>query len=228
MEPAAQSKLLRVIEAGQVRRTGGGRAQRVDVRVLAATHRDLRDDVKSGRFREDLYFRLVVLTLHCPPLRDRREDSAPLAEAFLAAFCSENGFKPKTIDPGLHAALERRRFAGNVRELKNLVERAAILAGDVLTADLLPEDPEPDDDELPPPLPPTVRPPAPAGERSPAPDPDRRPTLHELRERVERGYILEVLESVEWKVSRAAQVLGLERSNLAKRLRKYGIERPRS
>ncbi len=219
MDAAAQVKVLRVVDLGEVRRTGGTRPLRVDVRVLASTNEDLRRAVKSGRFREDLYFRLAVVPLHCPPLRERREDVRPLADAFLAAFCRESGFREKTIDPAAHAALARRAFPGNVRELKNLVERAAILAGDVLTVDLLPEDPDADpfDDDA---IPPTVRPP-------PAAPPERtRPTLLEVRERAERQYVIEVLESLAWNVSQAARVLGLERTNLNKRIRKLGITKP--
>jgi len=220
MDASAQAKVLRVFDVGEVRRAGSTRALRIDVRVLAATNRDLRAAAKSGRFREDLYFRLAVIPLHCPPLRERTEDIRALADAFLAAFCRENGFREKTFDPLTYAALERRAFPGNVRELKNLVERAAILAGDVLTADLLPDDPDADpfDDEA---IPPTVRP-----RPAVTPDGPHRPTLLEVRERAEREYMLEVLASVDWNVSQAARVLGIERTNLNKRIRRFGIARP--
>jgi two-component system, NtrC family, nitrogen regulation response regulator NtrX len=227
MDAAAQAKVLRVVELGEVRRTGGTGPVRVDVRVVAATNQDLRGAVKSGRFREDLYFRLAVIPLHCPPLRERAGDLGLLAEAFLAAFCRENGFRNKSIDPGMIAALGRRTFPGNVRELKNLVERAAILAGDVLTADLLPEDPhaDPFDDEDE--VPPTIRPVRPPPAARDAAETGQRPTLMEYRERMERAYMLEVLESLDWNVSQAARVLGVERTNFSKRIRKYGITRPR-
>src|SRR6185503_17652445 len=100
------------------------------VRVLAATNKDLQKEVQTGNFREDLYFRLDVFPMKCPALRERREDIPILAEAFIHAFCKENGLKTKRIDQSVHESLGRRQFPGNVRELKNVVERAAILASD--------------------------------------------------------------------------------------------------
>src|SRR5262249_5405638 len=114
---------------------------RVDVRVLAATNKDLGREVASSRFREDLFFRLNVFPIRSPALRERVEDIRPLADAFVVAFCKENGLRRKPIDEVVYKALESRAWPGNVRELKNVVERTAILSGDVITIADLPEDP---------------------------------------------------------------------------------------
>ncbi len=137
----AQAKVLRALQNGEVARVGSEHIIHVDVRVLAATNKDLSKAVQSGNFREDLFFRLDVFPLRVPALRERRLDVPLLANAFVASFCSENGLREKKIDPGVYEALARRKFPGNVRELKNVVERAAILSSDVITVADLPEDP---------------------------------------------------------------------------------------
>jgi transcriptional regulator with GAF, ATPase, and Fis domain len=216
MSLSAQAKLLRVLQEGVVTRIGGAKSIQVDVRVLAATNKDLTKEVAAGAFREDLYFRLDVFPMRCPALRERREDIPLLAEAFVLAFCKENGMKPKAMDASVTEALVRRSFPGNVRELKNVVERAAILASDVITIADLPEDPhqspfdEEDDDATPPPA-----------SRAPG----ERPTLREHREISERRYIVETLKDADWNVSKAAVTLGVERTNLHKKIRTYGIKR---
>jgi transcriptional regulator with GAF, ATPase, and Fis domain len=234
MDLRAQAKVLRALQSGEVSRLGSENAMHVDVRVLAATNKDLGKEVAAGRFREDLYFRLAVFPIKSPSLRERMEDVRPLAEAFLAAFCKENGLKAKSFDPEVFAALERRSYPGNVRELKNVIERAAILAGDVVTIADLPEDPHASpfdedaggasaggdadaeaDDKIP--LPPAAYVTAEPGQK--------RLTLREFRERSERRYIVDVLSSLDWNISRAAIVLGVERTNLHKKIRAYGIKR---
>jgi transcriptional regulator with GAF, ATPase, and Fis domain len=236
MDLAAQAKVLRALQSGEISRLGSESVLHVDVRVLAATNKDLAKGVANGGFREDLYFRLNVFPIRSPALRERPEDLRALADAFLAAFCKENGLKSRGFEPNVYAALERRSFPGNVRELKNVVERAAILSGDVVTIADLPEDPHAnpfDDDEA---------------ERGAAPDPhrasspsfspspasaaptsvdkgERRATLREYRDKAERHYIVEVLASLEWNISRAAIVLGVERTNLHKKIRFLGIRR---
>jgi DNA-binding NtrC family response regulator len=198
------------------------------VRVVAATNKDLELDVKEGRFREDLYFRLNVVPLHSPTLRERREDIPFLARSFLREFCRENGLRDKPVDPEVLEALALRSWPGNVRELKNVVERMAILSGERLTLDDLPDEGrlgvsmtereaaagngsgngsglfE---------LPSTT---AAGGERM---------TLREYREHAERAYILATLEETAWNISRAAVKLGVERTNLHKKMRGYGIRR---
>ncbi|XXX81916.1 sigma-54 dependent transcriptional regulator [Sorangium sp. So ce134] len=233
MDLAAQAKVLRALQSGEICRVGGEHSRHVDVRVLAATNKDLSREVAAMRFREDLFFRLAVFPIKSPALRDRMEDLRALADAFMAAFCNENGLKQKAIDPVVYAALERRSWPGNVRELKNVIERAAILSGDVVTIADLPEDPHenPFEDDaqgaagegsIAPPAPGAAEPPAGAA-RS---EPERpRLTLREFRDRAERRYIVEVLASLDWNISRAAVLLGVERTNLHKKIRAYGIKR---
>ncbi|MDI1437377.1 sigma-54-dependent transcriptional regulator [Polyangium sorediatum] len=235
MEPSAQAKVLRALQSGEISRLGSERTLQVDVRVLAATNKDLSREVSAGRFREDLFFRLAVFPIRVPSLRERMEDIRPLADAFMASFCKENGLKTKRMDPAVHVALERRSFPGNVRELKNVIERAAILSGDTVTIADLPEDPHasPFDDDLqtpeapdasepmrtpPGPLPPSI-------EAIPRTEGGRRLTLREFRDQAERRYIIEVLQSLDWNISRAAIVLGVERTNLHKKIRAYDIRR---
>ncbi len=128
MPVALQAKLLRVVEEGVIERVGSNRPIRVDVRLLYSTHRDLATRIREGVFREDLYYRLNVFNIHIPPLRERREDIAPLAAFFLRRFSRETGLEPPTIAPEALRLLEHHGWPGNVRELQNLMERAAVLA----------------------------------------------------------------------------------------------------
>jgi len=231
MDGSAQAKVLRALQSGEVCRVGSEHVIHVDVRVMAATNKDLEREVAAGRFREDLFFRLNVFPIRSPALRERTEDIRPLADAFVATFCNENGLRRKPIDSTVYKALEARTWPGNVRELKNVVERAAILSSEVITIADLPEDPHanPFEDE-----PaghevidaqddgPTDR----ASEALPAASPGgERLTLREFREQSERRYIVETLRSLEWNISRTAVVLGVERTNLHKKIRAYGIKR---
>jgi DNA-binding NtrC family response regulator len=220
MALVAQAKVLRALQNGEIQRVGSEQVVHVDVRVLAATNKDLAKEVAAGTFREDLYFRLDVFPIRAPSLRDRREDIPLLADRFVAAFCSENGLRTKRIDPNVYESLSRREFPGNVRELKNVVERAAILASDVITVADLPEDPhtspfEDDDHAV---STGTPRSHTPSGTGG-------RPSLREHREASERAYILETLREVDWNVSKAAVMLGVERTNLHKKIRAYAIAR---
>ncbi|HEX8559402.1 MAG TPA: sigma-54 dependent transcriptional regulator [Pyrinomonadaceae bacterium] len=191
----AQAKLLRVIERREFERLGGRRTVRVDARLLALTNVDLDDAVRRRAFREDLFYRLNVVRIHVPPLRERREDVGPLAEKFLAAYAAKHGRAARRFDPAALSALAAYDFPGNVRELANVVERAVIVAeGEALGAGDLPE---------------SVRAAASAdGRRA------RRPTLAEL----EAEYIREVLASSRGNKSEAARVLGISRKNLYERL----------
>lgn len=218
MDLAAQAKVLRVLQNGELLRVGSERPVHVDVRVLAATNKDLDKAVQDGSFREDLFFRLNVFPIRVPELRARGEDIRILSDALVAQFCRENGLRPKLIREDVYEALERRRWPGNVRELKNVVERAAILSGEEITVADLPEDPHssPFDEE---------------GEEtfgSPPPaslGDGERPTLRKYREMAERAYILDTLRDLDWNITRAAVVLGIERTNLHKKIRGYGIQR---
>jgi len=229
MDLAAQAKVLRALQQGEISRVGSEHVIHVDVRVLAATNKDLEAEVKVGRFRDDLFFRLAVFPIKSPPLRERIEDIPLLAQAFLETFCRENGMKVKSIDESTVAALRARKWPGNVRELKNVVERAAILSsGDRITIADLPEDPHanPFEEEE------SVGADEPLEADETTPSPPRaattgtdRLTLREHRDRAERQYIIDTLRELEWNISRAAIVLGVERTNLHKKIRAYGIKR---
>ncbi len=214
---SAQAKVLRALQSGEISRVGGEKAIAVDVRVLAATNKALELEVKEGRFREDLYFRLNVVPIVSPPLRERKSDIVLLARGFLREFSLENGLREKPIDDDVLEALTGRPWPGNVRELRNVVERMAILSGDRITMDDLPEEgvlSEVRRESSPPSdLPASLDE---SGERL---------TLRAYRSRVEKNYILQTLDEVGWNISRAATILGVERTNLHKKMRSYGIRR---
>src|SRR6187431_319173 len=194
MDLAAQAKVLRALQNGEVTRVGSEHVMTVDVRVLAATNKDLAKAVSLGTFREDLFFRLDVFPIRVPALRERKVDIALLAEAFVSGFCKENGLRSKRIDPSVFDALSRRKWPGNVRELKNVVERAAILSSDVITIADLPEDPHdsPFDDEIEDGSASSASDGAADAESTPLPQASGdRLTLREYRETTERSYIIE-------------------------------------
>ncbi|HZR84041.1 MAG TPA: sigma-54 dependent transcriptional regulator [Candidatus Binatia bacterium] len=208
VSPAMQARLLRVLQEREVRPVGGTRWRPVDVRVIAATHRDLAAAVAAGRFREDLYYRLQVVTIALPPLRERRDDIPLLVEHFVRRAAAETGRPVIGVSQGALAALAGHGWPGNVRELSHVVERAVVLARhEVLTTDdfaALVGDPPPDG-------PPGAAP----GDAVLAGD---RPTLREMT----RRYVLAVLEENAGNVSRAATVLGIDRRSLHRMLKRYG------
>ena len=217
MSASAQAKVLRALQSGEISRVGSEKAIAVDVRVLAATNKELEVEVQEGRFREDLFFRLNVVPIWVPSLRERRGDIPLLAKGFLRDFSLENGLREKPIDDDVLEELADRPWPGNVRELRNVVERMAILSGDRITVDDLPEEGV-----------------LSAGRRESGPPSDLPPvlddsgerlTLREYRSRVEKEYILQTLDQVGWNISRAATILGVERTNLHKKMRTYGIRR---
>lgn len=204
LHAASQAKLLRVLQEGEFHRVGGEQPVRVSVRVIAATNRNLSELVAQEKFREDLYYRLNVVPIRMPSLRERPQDIASLAEYFLQEFCSRNNFRMKQIEQPVHAFLEGYQWPGNARELRNLVERMAILSpGDTLTIESVPME---------------VRLARETGPKS---------NLRETRNSAERDHILRALEETSWNVSGAARVLGLERTNLHKRIRALGLSRGR-
>jgi len=203
-----QVKLLRVLQERKIKRVGGVKDQEVDVRVIAATNRDLAAEVAAGNFREDLYYRLNVIQLKVPPLRDRREDVIRLAEHFLARFSRDVG-RPLQLSPEAVDALSAYSFPGNVRELENLIERAATLSdGPRIGAEFLPE--------------------RSAGRRARAPAQDA-PSLGEgfdlqrHLEEIERGLLLRALDECEGVKKRAAEHLGLSFRSFRYRLSKLGL-----
>jgi DNA-binding NtrC family response regulator len=223
MDLSAQAKVLRALQNGEIVRVGSEHVIHVDVRVLAATNKDLGKAVADGRFREDLFFRLDVFPIRVPALRDRREDIRILADAFVVTFCAENGLRAKKIDPAVYETLARRKWPGNVRELKNVVEHTAILSSDVVTVADLPEDPhlspfEDDADSEPDTRTPSTPPPI-------VDVSGGRMTLREYRDAAERAYIIDTLKGFDWNISKAAVALGVERTNLHKKIRAYGIKR---
>jgi two-component system, NtrC family, nitrogen regulation response regulator NtrX len=207
----AQAKVLRVLQFGEMTRVGGERTVTVDVRVLAATNRDLEDAVKRGIFREDLFFRLNVVPIKAAPLRERLGDVPLLLKEFVRLFCRENGYREKPIDDDVMRALSAYTWPGNVRELKNLAERLLIMSGERITLADLPD--QIATQKVSPAVIPTF---GTGGQRLP---------LREFRERVERQYIADTLNENDWNISRTAQILGIERTNLHKKLKALGLSR---
>jgi two-component system nitrogen regulation response regulator NtrX len=207
MSLKTQAKVLRVLQEQTMEPVGGTARVRVDARVLAATNKDLPTEIRHGQFREDLYFRLNVIPIFVPSLRERTEDVPVLADHFMAEFAREYGRRPKQFDPEALAVLTEYEWPGNVRELRNVIERLIIMVpGDVIqAADLgfL------DQGGLP---------------RLTLAEPVApRPTQHEARERFERDLILRTLGEQQGNMSRTAEVLGVERSNLYRKMRTFGI-----
>ena len=213
--PEAQAKLLRVLESGVVHRVGGERPFTVNVRVIAATNKDLPTAVRQGQFREDLWFRLNVLPIHIPPLRERPEDVPPLVRHF-AARCAVRLGHPVKFDAGAIPLLAAYPWPGNVRELANIIERLAILAtSDTLTADdiarVLPQDGA------------SLRNPAPGTET-----PWHDIALTDALDQQERELIARALSASRGNVAEAARRLSTDRANLYRRMRRLGIEPPRN
>ncbi|HUI54861.1 MAG TPA: sigma-54 dependent transcriptional regulator [Bryobacteraceae bacterium] len=199
---ASQAKLLRVLQEGEFHRVGGEQIIRVSVRVISATNRDLSALVTQEKFREDLYYRLSVVPIRVPALRERPHDIRLLAEYFLEDFCTRNNFRRKMLDETVIPLLESYAWPGNARELRNVIERMAILTpGDRMTRESIPVE---------------IRVQREAGPKS---------TIQEARESAEREHILRALEESNWNVSGAARTLGMERTNLHKRIRALGLSR---
>ena len=217
MAASAQAKVLRVLQTGDFSRVGGEKTLKTDCRVLAATNRDLEQMVSAGTFREDLYFRLNVVPIRSPDLRERVDDLPLLIESFIHECCNENGFAYKEIDTVVIERLMSYEWPGNVRELRNVIERLVIMSDEIIS-----------ERDLPPYL---------GGPRAPSSD-KRAPTgagldvshfgdksLREVREEIETEFIRYKLGEFDWNISRTAQALGIERTNLHKKLRALGIRR---
>jgi two-component system, NtrC family, nitrogen regulation response regulator NtrX len=205
MSLKTQAKVLRALQEQVVEPVGGVNSVKVDVRVIAATNKDLPMEIRGGRFREDLYFRLNVIPIFVPPLRDRDTDIPLLAEHFMGELAREYGRRTKRLDPGAATGLRSYRWPGNVRELRNVIERLMIMVpGDTIAlSDLAFLD---------------------GGGIMVAEEPGAAPLpLHEARERFEREYILRALAAQGGNISRTADALGVERSNLYRKMRAFGI-----
>jgi len=207
MSLKTQAKVLRVLQEQTMEPVGGTTRIKVDARVVAATNKELQAEIRSGRFREDLYFRLNVIPIFVPPLRDRQEDIPLLADHFMAQLAREYGRRAKSFTTGARAALQRYPWPGNVRELRNIIERLIIMVpGEAIS---------PVDLSF---LDPTALAQADTGAA-----PVERITLHEARERFERDLILRTLAEQQGNMSRTAEVLGVERSNLYRKMKAFGI-----
>jgi two-component system nitrogen regulation response regulator NtrX len=203
MSLRTQAKVLRALEEQRFEAVGASEWTQVDVRVIAATNKVLGHEIERGNFREDLFYRLNVIPFHVPPLRDRVQDIALLADYFLREFTLAYGRKPKELTSAAYDLLREHHWPGNVRELRNLIERIVILNPQVRV----------DARHIP----------LPAVRRSAAERPERFGSLQEVREAVEREYILKKLEETNGNVTRTAELLGLERSNLYRKMKTLGI-----
>jgi len=207
MSARTQAKVLRVLQNGEVEPVGAAKTTRVDVRVVAATNRDLTEAIAAGTFREDLFYRLNVIPVHSPALRERAEDVPELVEYFCRRFCSANNYRPKSFSDEALEAMQRMTWRGNVRELKNFVERLLILVrGDEVTRQDLDS------------FGTSLGADAAAGMLDAA-------TLKEFREHSERAFILRKLEENDWNVTQTAKAIETPRSNLYKKLDQYDIQR---
>jgi two-component system nitrogen regulation response regulator NtrX len=203
MSLKTQAKVLRVLQEQTFQRVGGQQTIKVDVRVIAATNKDLEAEIAAGSFRSDLYYRLNVIPIEVPPLRARGNDVVLLAEHFLRRFAAETGQAKKKLSPGAAAKLKAYHWPGNVRELRNVAERLAILLpGEIIEAE---------DVHLGPPR------------AEPPPEIAANLPLKEAREQFEKQYILDRLREYAGNVSRTAESLGVERSNLYRKMDAYGI-----
>jgi two-component system nitrogen regulation response regulator NtrX len=219
MSQKTQAKVLRVLQEQEVERLGSAKTIKVDVRVIAATNKNLEGAIGRGEFREDLYFRLNVIPIVVPPLRDRREDIPKLVQHFAKRMAEEHNLKAKRIDPAAMDALQRHRWRGNIRELRNTVERLLIMTpSDSIRVDDLPAEVRAGDAGLR----------APAEGDGPARLTDSPPagagTLREFKDASERAYLVQKLRETNWNISRTAEIIDTPRSNLYKKLEQYGIK----
>jgi two-component system nitrogen regulation response regulator NtrX len=210
MSAKTQAKVLRVLQEGEVERLGSSKTIKVDVRVIAATNKDLEEEIAQGRFREDLYFRLSVIPVSVPPLRERLDDIPALVQHFAGLFARDNNRRPAKFSPAALDAFRQARWRGNIRELRNVVDRLLIMTDrDVIEAEDVRQVVRVDGG------PGAVKPATPGGPR-PA-------TLREFKEWSERAFLVDRLREHEWNISKTAEVIDTPRSNLYKKLEQYGI-----
>jgi len=212
MSAKTQAKVLRVLQEGEVERLGSARTIKVDVRVIAATNKNLEEEIEKGHFREDLYFRLAVIPIFVPPLRERPGDIPLLVRHFMEYFSRDNNVRQKRITQAALEALQRYRWKGNIRELRNTVERLIIMTGSD-TIDL-------------PDLPESLRSPSAGGStalRAGEADAAKAGTLREFKDMSERAYLVQKLRENGWNISKTAEVIDTPRSNLYKKLEQYQI-----
>jgi two-component system nitrogen regulation response regulator NtrX len=205
-----QAKILRILQERCFERIGGTRLVNVDVRIIAATNKSLNEEIRHGRFREDLYYRLNVIPFRVPTLREHKDDIPLLVPHFVSQFYRREGREPKLFSPDAVALLHQHDWPGNVRELRNIIERILIMAsGKIITPDDIPGfylNMMDNDEEMK--LGSFIAP----------------GTLREAREGFERDFIIQKLEENDWNISRTAEIIELERSNLHRKIKSYGID----
>lgn len=201
MDPALQVKLLRVLQEKKIRAVGDTASRDINVRIIAATHKDLKQAIREGRFREDLYYRLSVIPVQIPPLRHRKEDIPLLANFFLQKYTSSNGLSPKRLSESAISKLTACTWEGNVRELENVIERTVVMSsGDIIEASEIPTQEESTSEDF------------------YASATQEFPTLEDL----EKKYIHFIMEKTGGRKSKAAQILGINRRTLYRKEREYG------
>jgi two-component system nitrogen regulation response regulator NtrX len=216
MSLKTQAKVLRVLQEGEVERLGSAKTVNVDVRVIAATNKNLEEEIEKGNFREDLYFRLAVIPIYVPPLRERADDIPLLVKHFLNQLARENNRRPKQMTSAALDALKRYRWRGNIRELRNTIERLIIMTeGEMIDVADLPEQLRSDKGA------PTRA--ASSGASGQAAATVEAGTLREFKESAERAWLVEKLRENGWNISKTAEVIGTPRSNLYKKLEQYSI-----
>ena len=231
MSPKTQAKVLRVLQEQEVERLGSARTTKVDVRVISATNKNLDEAIQRGEFREDLFFRLNVIPITVPPLRERREDIPALIQHFAKRSSEEHNLKPRKFDASAMEVLQRYRWRGNIRELRNAVERLLIMApNDVIRADDLPREYSSGAGPAAAPAPAASRPVPPVDDNGgAAPDvrdaepPAAAGTLREFKDQAERAYLVHKLRENGWNISKTAEIIDTPRSNLYKKLEQYHI-----
>lgn len=210
MSLKTQAKVLRILQERKFERVGGNKTIEVDVRVIAATNKDLNKEIAEGNFREDLYYRLNVIPFHVPPLRERKADISRLATHFLEYFCSKESRESKVLDDEAMQVIKNYSWPGNVRELKNLIERLVIMSpGSTITCSQLPQSISYKHQS------------AATGKGSIV---VRADTFRTAKEEFEKLFLLQKLEEHDWNISRTAEAIEIERSNLHRKIKTYGIE----
>ena len=207
MSLQAQAKVLRAIEEGIVERVGGNNKIEVDVRILSATNKDLKNEIKEGNFREDLFHRLNVIPINVPPLRDRKDDIVLLIEYFTNKICTQNKFPIKNFTVDAIELLKNYRWSGNVRELRNIIERIMIMIPSEMInkSDIV-----------------SMLPVSDLKEESFI---DISNSFQEFKEKAEKAFIEKQLEMNNWNISKTAEILDIQRSHLYNKIKKYNIEK---
>ncbi len=210
MSFSAQAKVLRTLEEGTIYRVGGDKAINVDVRVVAATNKDLEEEIEKGNFREDLYHRISVILIHVPSLNERPEDIPLLARHFMEDLCAEYGMETKTFSEEALQALKKLNWTGNIRELRNMVERLVILSQGEITEEDITTFATPRKNK---------------GDQKSAIKADQFEELQDFKSHAEKLFIQEKLAANNWNISKTAENIGIQRSHLYNKMEKYGIKK---